>query len=152
MNSHILLIFRKEKPLRRHSVLSYVIQKKQKNGRKNTVSTKWKICLLKLNKRFVCYRNSFFLFLFLHLITGFVTRVACGTCHFTLVTNLVIRHERVKDQIVIMTNGTHLWSKYVYIIVVNTKILFLSDLIRLNSKNELLLIFLAVHIKFEVVN
>ena len=60
LNSHILLIFRKEKPLKRHFVLSYAKQKKQKNGRKITVSTKWKICLLKLNKRFVCYRNSFF--------------------------------------------------------------------------------------------
>jgi hypothetical protein len=34
----------------------------------------------------------------------------CGTCHVFLVTNPVINHEWVNDQIVITTNGTYLWS------------------------------------------
>ena len=33
-----------------------------------------------------------------------------GTCDAILVTNPVISHERGKDRIVIMTNGTHPWS------------------------------------------
>jgi hypothetical protein len=33
-----------------------------------------------------------------------------GTCDAILVTNPVISHERGKDRIVTMTNGTHPWS------------------------------------------